>query len=57
MDEQENTTIEIDEKKLKRMELRIYDLETKNLLNNEKTSSQMIDAIKKVIEEEVRKCY
>ena len=53
----DNTQVEIDEKKLRRMEFRIYDLEKKNLVSNEKTPSQMVDAIKKIIEDEVKKCY
>lgn len=47
----------IDEEKLKRMEFKIYALERNNMLNNEKTNSQMIEAIKKIIEEEAKKCY
>ncbi len=47
----------IDEKKLVRMQTRIITLESENMRTHEKTDSQMIDAIKKIIEEELRKCY
>ena len=54
MDTTENM---VDEIKLRRMQQRIYLLEKQNMANNEKTESQMIDAIKKIIEMEAKKCY
>ena len=53
----DNIENEVDETKLRRMEQRIYLLEKQNMANNEKTDSQMIDAIKKIIETEAKKCY
>lgn len=47
----------VDETKLRRMQQRIYLLEKQNMSNNEKTDSQMIEAIKKIIETEAKKCY
>ena len=52
-----NQEVVIDEEKLKRMELKIFFLERNNMVNNEKTNSQMIESIKKIIEEEAKKCY
>lgn len=48
---------QLDTTKLNRMEFKIYDLEKKNMISNEKTSSQMIEEIKKIIETEAKKCY
>lgn len=47
----------IDEKKLARMQVRILWLENENMRTHAKTDSQMVEAIKKIIEEEHRKCY
>ena len=47
----------LDEEKLKRMEFKIFVLERNNMVNNEKTNSQMIESIKRIIEEEAKKCY
>ena len=49
--------LEFNATKLNRMEFKIYDLEKKNLISNEKTPSQMIEEIKKIIEAEAKKCY
>ena len=57
MENQENNVIELDNAKLKRMQFKIYALERENMRNNEKTDSQMIEAIKKIIETEAKKCY
>lgn len=57
MENQENNVIELDNTKLKRMQFKIYALERENMRNNEKTDSQMIEAIKKIIETEAKKCY
>lgn len=53
----DNTKLDIDETKLRRMEFKIYDLEKKNMISNEKTNSQMVEEIKKIIESEAKKCY
>lgn len=47
----------IDEKKLARMQVRILWLENENMRTHARTDSQMVEAIKKIIEEEHRKCY
>lgn len=47
----------IDERKLARMQVRILWLENENMRTHAKTDTQMVDAIKKIIEEEHRKCY
>lgn len=52
----ENET-KIDEKKLNRMKLNIIRLEQENLKTKEKTNDEMIEAIRKIIEDEVRKNY
>ena len=57
MENQENIGVEIDKVKLQRMQLKIYQLERENMRSNEKTDSQMIEAIKKIIETEAKKCY
>lgn len=49
--------LKFDVTKLNRMEFKIYDLEKKNMISNEKTPSQMIEEIKKIIETEAKKCY
>lgn len=49
--------MEIDEEKLKRMILRVYLLERKNAESiSPKSFSTMVEDIKKIIEEEVKKC-
>ena len=45
--------IEIDEKAVKLMELRIIKKERDNEKTNDKSPSQMVDAVRKIIEEEV----
>lgn len=57
MSEMDNGKIVIDETKLHRMEMRIYLLEKENMTINERTDSQMIEDIKKIIETEAKKCY
>ena len=52
----ENET-KIDEKKLNRMKLNIIRLEQENLKTKEKPNDEMIEAIRKIIEDEVRKNY
>ena len=57
MSEMDNEKIVIDETKLHRMKMRIYLLEKENMTINERTDSQMIEDIKKIIETEAKKCY
>ena len=51
------TEIEINEKKLNQMKLNILRAEKNNLKTREKTNEEMIETIRKVIEDEVRKNY
>ena len=55
MDEIEK--IQIDEVKLRRMQIKILVIERENMRTNEKTDSQMVETIKKIIETEETKCY
>lgn len=57
MENQGNNEVVIDKTKLQRMQFKIYQLERENMRSNEKTDSQMIEAIKKIIETEAKKCY
>ncbi len=54
---QTNEKLEIDEKKLDRMKLRVLHVERNNILTNARTDTQMIDLIKQIIIEEAKKCY
>lgn len=47
----------IEEKKLNRMKLVILQLERENSKTKERTNEQMVDAIRKVIMDEVNKNY
>ncbi len=47
----------LDEKKLNRLKYGILALERDNLKTREKTNEEMIERIRKLIEEEVNKCY
>lgn len=47
----------LDEKKLNRLKYSILALERDNLKTREKTNEEMIEKIRKLIEEEVNKCY
>ncbi|WP_176528280.1 hypothetical protein [Priestia megaterium] len=51
------TEIEIDQKKLNQMKLNILRAEQNNLKTREKTNEEMIETIRKIIEDEVRKNY
>lgn len=53
----ENNQVKLDEKKLNRMKVRILSMERDNLKTREYTEGVMIDKIRKVIEEEVKKCF
>jgi hypothetical protein len=47
----------LDEKKLNRLKLDILTLERDNLRTRELTNDEMVEKIRKLIEEEVMKCY
>lgn len=51
-----NEEIKVDEKAIKRLKQKIIVAESKNLRTKEKSDSEMINQIKKWIEEEA-KCY
>lgn len=50
-------TLELDEKKLRRMLNRIYNLERQNSKTEKLTEKKMKEEIQKIIEEEADKCY
>lgn len=54
---QTNEKLEIDAIKLNRMKMRVLSVERNNILTNARTDTQMIDLIKQIIIEEVKKCY
>ena len=49
--------IELDEKKLNLMKLKIIRLERENLRTREKTNPEMVEAIRKIISDEIKKNY
>ncbi len=49
--------IEINEKKLNQMKLNILTLELKNLKTKDKTDDEMVEAIRRIISDEVKKNY
>jgi hypothetical protein len=53
----EETELKLDEKKLNRIKLRIFNAERENIKTRAETEGEMIDKIRKIIEEEVKKCY
>ena len=53
----QETSVEIDPKKLKRMVLRIYALERENTKTGKRNEKEMKNEIQSIIEEEVKKCY
>lgn len=53
-----DNNIELDEKKLRRLQNYIYLLERDNLKRKPPMNDgEMVDKIRKIIEEEVKKCY
>ena len=53
-----NFRYSINEKKLNRIQMEIYNLERENLKKNPPSSdSEMIEKIRKKIEEVIKKCY
>lgn len=54
----ENIDIDKDfERKLKRMKYRIIEAEKENIVSKKKKKDEMVDSLRKIIEEEIRKCY
>jgi hypothetical protein len=53
----ENSSKDLDEKKLNRMKVRILNTERENLKTRSENEGEMIEKIRKIIEDEVRKCY
>lgn len=52
-----NNKLKLDEKKLNRMKVRILSIERENLKTRIDTEGEMIDKVRKIIEEEVKKCF
>lgn len=52
-----NDTLELDEKKLRRMLEKIYRLERENSKTEKRSREKIIEEIQKIIEEEADKCY
>lgn len=52
-----DASMSLDEKKLRRMLNRIYNLERKNSKTEKMTEKKMKEEIQKIIEEEADKCY
>lgn len=49
--------LQLDETKINRLKLHILRLERENLKTREFTNEDMVNKIRKLIEEEVKKCY
>ncbi|WP_165418303.1 hypothetical protein [Cohnella kolymensis] len=49
--------IDIDKKKLDRLKFYILKAERENLRTRQDTNEQMVEKVRKLIEEEVKKCY
>lgn len=49
--------LNLDKKKLDRIKYYILKAEKENLRTRSDTNDQMIDKVRKIIEEEVKKCY
>lgn len=52
-----NTEININEKKLNRMKFNILKVERENLKTRERTNEEMVETIRKIIQDEVKKNY
>jgi uncharacterized membrane protein (DUF106 family) len=54
-----NNSVEskIDQKKLNQMKLNILKLEQKNMKTREKTNDEMVESIRKIIADEIKKNY
>ena len=55
--EEELKVVKLDEKKLRRMLNRIYQLERQNSKTGKFTDKRMKEEIEKIIEEEAKKCF
>jgi len=53
----DNKDASLDEKKLNRMKLHILKEEKENQKTRVHTEGQMVDRVRKIIEEEVKKCF
>lgn len=53
----ENKNMQIDPKKLKRITIKIYNLERENTKTNKLTDKQIKLEIQNIIEKEVQQCY
>lgn len=47
----------LDERKLKRMKYLIIELEKENSISKKRKKDEMVDEIRKIIENEVKRCY
>ena len=47
----------LDERKLKRMKYQIIELEKENSISKKKKKDEMVEEIRKIIENEVKRCY
>lgn len=47
----------LDQKKLNRIKFRIFTAERENIKTRAETEAEMVEKIRKIIEDEVRKCY
>jgi hypothetical protein len=56
-DNEKVQNVELNQIKINRMTQRIYRLEMKNMVTNEKTNSEMMNEIRKIIETEAKKCF
>lgn len=56
-DNEKGQNVELNQIKINRMTQRIYRLEMKNMVTNEKTNSEMMNEIRKIIETEAKKCF
>ena len=52
-----DNVVELDEKKLRRMLTKIYQLERQNSKTGKFTDKRMKEEIEKIIEEEAKKCF
>ena len=56
-DNEKVQNVELNQIKINRMTQRIYRLEMKNMVTNEKTNSERMNEIRKIIETEAKKCF
>ncbi|MFE0507028.1 hypothetical protein ACWF7H_19220 [Peribacillus butanolivorans] len=54
---EKSSEVNIDEKKLNQMKLGIILVERKNLKTREKSNDEMVETIRKIIENEIKKNY